>query len=377
MINKNYINNEYSPNKAIPPGYTLLENLKYLGMTQKELAERMNRPIKTINEIIKGKKSITPETALQLERVLGIPAKIWNNLERNYREILARIKEEKRLTDEIHLLKNYPYLEMAKLNWIPYTRNKLEQVKNLLNFFGVESLKLVPQIEDVVFRKAKFEKFNPYSMAAWLQQGVIEARKIKTENFNKTKLLHSIVEIRKLTKEKPENFIKTLVTLCASCGIAVVIVPHLKNTYVNGATRWLIHNKAIIQLSLRYKFNDIFWFTFFHELGHILLHNKKSSFIDIINEKNKDKIEIEADTFASNKLIPEKYYKEFIKNKIFTEKSIKEFAKKLDISPSIVVGRLHYDKLIPYNSFNHLRRKFIQNNKQRLNMTDKSILYKA
>ncbi len=358
MINKNYIDNNYKPNVAIPPGYTLLENLKYIGMTQKELAERMNRPIKTINEIIKGKKSITPETALQLERVLGIPAKIWNNLERNYRETLARIKEEERLTKEIELLKSYPYLEMAKLNWIPHTKDKLEQVKNLLNFFGVESLKLVPKIEDVAFRKAKFEKFNPYAMAVWLQKGVIEARKIKTENFNKTKLLTSIDKIKKLTKEKPENFIKTLVKLCASCGVAVVIVPYLKNTYVNGATRWLTPHKAIIQLSLRYKFNDIFWFTFFHELAHIFLHNKKSSFIDIINEKNKDKIEIEADTFAANKLIPEKYYKKFIRNKIFTEKSIKIFAKKLDISPAIVVGRLHYDRLIPYNSFNNLRVKY-------------------
>jgi len=75
----------YSPDYAVAPRETLLETIHALGMNRADLAARTGRPLKTINGIIKGKESITPGTALRFERVLGIPASFWNNLERNYR----------------------------------------------------------------------------------------------------------------------------------------------------------------------------------------------------------------------------------------------------------------------------------------------------
>lgn len=94
---ENASKNTYCPDYAIPPGETLAEVIHDRGMTQAELAERMGRPTKTINEIVKGKAAITPETAIQLERVLGVPARFWNSLEKNYREDLARIQETEKL----------------------------------------------------------------------------------------------------------------------------------------------------------------------------------------------------------------------------------------------------------------------------------------
>jgi addiction module HigA family antidote len=92
--------NQFIPDYAIPPGETLLDTIKALGMPQAELAERTGSPKKTINKIIKGKAPITPDTALQLERVLGVSAAaFWNNLEKNYRETLARLAEQERLQE--------------------------------------------------------------------------------------------------------------------------------------------------------------------------------------------------------------------------------------------------------------------------------------
>ena|SRR5579872_2168100 len=131
------IRNEYKPDVISPPGDTLLETLEKIGMTQMELAERTGRPLKTINEIIKGKAAITPETALQLERVLGIPARFWNNRERHYREYLAHREEEERLTQQTDWMREVPVTAMVKLGWTQKRATAVEQAREVLNFFGV------------------------------------------------------------------------------------------------------------------------------------------------------------------------------------------------------------------------------------------------
>ena len=132
--------NQFLPNYAVPPGETLLETIEAIGMSQAELAERTGRPKKTINEIIKGKASITPDTALQLERVLGTSASFWNNLERNYQETLARLNEAERLQKQITWLDEIPLATMIKRQWIKPCKNKVQQLQEVLNFFGVASL---------------------------------------------------------------------------------------------------------------------------------------------------------------------------------------------------------------------------------------------
>jgi addiction module HigA family antidote len=85
----------YQPDYAIHPGETLAETLEEIGMSQAELAQRMGRPLQMICEIIQGKKAITAETALQLERATGVPANFWNSSQRNYEATLARLEEDK------------------------------------------------------------------------------------------------------------------------------------------------------------------------------------------------------------------------------------------------------------------------------------------
>ena len=134
-------NTSCQPNYAIPPGETLRETLETIGMTQAELADRTGRPKKTINEIITGKAAITAETALQLERVLGVPASFWNNLERNYRETLARLKEEEEFQKQEEWVNKFPIAALTKMGWIPREDSPIGKVKGILNFFGVAGIR--------------------------------------------------------------------------------------------------------------------------------------------------------------------------------------------------------------------------------------------
>ena len=128
-----------------------------------------------------------------------------------------------------------------------------------------------------------------------------------------------------------------------------VVVPNLKNAPINGATRWINPKKALLQMSIRNKYADIFWFSLFHELGHIIHHSKKTINIDFAeNRTGLPKEESEADLFASNSLIPSKNYEEFTTTGNFSIVAIKEFAKKLGIDSDIVIGRLQHDGLLPY-----------------------------
>lgn len=347
----------YSPSIAIHPGKTLEDTILSLGISQVDLAQRAGLVPKTINEIIQRKSAITPETAMKLSAVLGTSASFWNNLQRQYEETVIRLDMERNLEKEVPLLSAFTcYRDLVKLNHVEETRNNKDKVFNLLNFFGVSSLKLLPSVQTVAFRKAKNKNMSYECIAAWLRCGELEAQKISTDKFNRDKLVNAVNDLRKLTREDPETFSKNMVKTCASCGVAVAFVPHFKNTYVHGMTRWLDAEKAMVELSLRGSYDDIFWFTFFHELGHILKHGKKEQFVEFNDKIKKKGKEVEADNFACNTLIPKHEYTKFITQQDFSDIAIRKFSKSLDISPSIVAGRLSHD-YDDWIKWRHLRKK--------------------
>ena len=352
----------YQPDFAPPPGDTILELLEEQGMTQSELAQRMGRPLKTINEVVRGKKTLTPETALQLEKVLGTPARLWLKLEQNYREHLARQAENEVLQEQLGWLDHFPIKEMLKRSWLPPAPNKSHLMADVLQFFGIaspDSWKDIWSGSLVSYRKTAAYESSDYALSVWLRQGELEAQDIDCTPYDQAvfkKLL--LNEIRSLTREMPDTFGPKLVELCASVGVAVVFVPQVAKARVSGATRWLSKEKALIQLSLRYKTNDHFWFTFFHEAGHIVKHGKRDVFIDVEDGEH-DAKEQEADQFAAETLIPANQYARFVrKNKRVSGKTVKQFAKETGIAPGIIVGRLQYDERLPYTHLNGLKVKF-------------------
>ena len=349
--------NHYKPDKAICPGETLKETLEAIGMPQTELATRCGRPNKTINEIIQGKAQIMPDTALQFERVLGIPAKFWLNLEANYQETQSRIKENERLKTEATGLSKFPYNEMAEYGWVKLVQDKIDKVRELLSFLAINSFEQLKTIDDAVFSKASIKNYSPYAMSAWLRQGEIEAKNIETKPFNKKKAKEIIDGIKTLSRTMPKGFYTELKSKCAEAGIAVVAVPHLKHTAVQGAVRWLAPDKPLLQMSLRYKWNDVFWFHFFHEYGHILLHKKRDTFIDI-DKQDKDALENEADEFAAVTLFPTKKYEEFKAKHDYSRESIYKFAEQMNVCPAQVVGRLQREGELKYTEYSDMKIKF-------------------
>lgn len=352
---------KFEPDFIVAPGETLQETIETLGITQAELAKRMGRPVKTINGIIKGRVEITPETALQLEKVLGVPARFWVNLEGNYRHALAEQKEKKELKKKIQWLEKFPLKKLIECGYMEKKNDKVEQLQELLKFFGVASIESWEKIwkQNVAFRKSDAYKADPYAIASWVRMIELEAQKIDCKPYNKSLFKANLNEIRKLTLEgEPSVFIPKLREICASSGVAVVFLPELPGCRVSGVTKWLSSEKAVIGLSVRYKSNDHLWFTFFHEAGHILLHGKKLTFLEgVSNESFKEK-EIEADTFASNILIPETKYKELKSYGHYSYEIVKTFAQKIGIAPGIVVGRLQHDGLIPFTHLNKLKQYY-------------------
>lgn len=335
---------EYRPDIAIHPGRTLAETIEALNMSQVDFAKRTDLTPKTINEIIKGVNPITPESAVKFAAVVGTSPSFWNNLQRNYDETVVRLKAEQVIEEEVPMLERFEcYRELAKYEYVEKTRKPKEKVSNLLSFFGVSSLKLIPTVQAVAFRKTKKDNLSKEALAAWLRCGELDAEKQETKPFDKEKLNQCIDQLRSLTREYSGDFSQKLRNICASFGVAVAFVPHFKRTYVNGATKWITPDKAMIQLSLKGKSDDIFWFSFFHELGHLVKHGKRNQFVDLEDGDKKDKAEVEADEFASNTLIPKSEYRRFFEKGDFTRSNIVAFADRLGISSSIVAGRIAYD----------------------------------
>ncbi len=356
---------DFRPDYAIPPGETLMEVLNSIGMTQRELATRMGRPLKTINEIIKGKAQITAETALQLERVLNVPASFWRNLESDYRETLARIDQRTKLPTG-QWLDSIPVEAMVQRGWIKGHEDKAQQTEEVLRFFGIASEDVWDSltVPRAAFKKAKAFDSDPGALAAWLRKGELEAYSRSCRVYDRNAFRECLGEIRKLTVEPEEVFRPALQRICAEVGVVVALVPELPKSRVCGASRWMSPEKALIELSDRYKTDDHFWFTFYHEAGHVLLHSKKDLFMDdraLSGEHKEPEVEAqerEANDFAMTSLIPLRAWKHFISERDFTERSIRAFAKSIGIAPGIIVGQLQHNRYMRFNSsLNCLKRK--------------------
>ena len=332
---------EFEPDYAVAPGDTLMEVIQSLEMTQKDLAIRTGLTEQTLNRIFKGEQPISYETANRLELVTQVPAKFWNNLEAQYREQKTKLEERKRLESDIEWLKSIPTKELIERGHIEANRDKVVLLRNTLSFYGVSSVKAwrdVWETPALAARRSLCFESRLGDASAWIRQGELQAQGIKCDRFDKKGFKAALHEIRSLTRERPEVFEAEMRRLCAQNGVAVVFVREMKKVPWNGATRWLTPRKAMILLSLRGKGEDRFWFSFFHEAGHVLKDSKK--YLLINDGKLNDSREIQADEFASEMLIPSSYNS--LIRRIRSKAEIASLANKLSISPGIVAGRYQF-----------------------------------
>lgn len=265
----------FEPDYAVPPGATLKETLESKGLSQADLSLRTGLAEKTISQIVNGIAPITYETAEKLEMAMGIPASFWNQRELRYRETLARCAEVEKLEADVKWLKVIPINDLIRRGVVENTSDKADLVRRVLRFFGVSS---VASWENAYaqpvaqFRGKRVQYKHPGYVAAWLRMGEIQAA-VECAPFNAEKFRKALNEARNLIAGPLSVWKERMETSCAAAGVAVVFTKEIQGASVSGATRWLTKDKALIQLSLKYKTDDQLLFTFFHEAGHILLHN--------------------------------------------------------------------------------------------------------
>jgi Zn-dependent peptidase ImmA (M78 family) len=213
------------------------------------------------------------------------------------------------------------------------------------------------QVFQAAFRKASALESDFGALSAWLRKGQSEGQRIECTPYDSAAFRQALQQVRSLTILPPEEFQTELNRLCAESGVAVVFVPELPKTRVSGATMWLSARKALIMLSLRYKSDDDLWFTFFHEAAHIILHGKRSVFVEVDQQPMTGREEQEANVFAANFLIPAAHLNEFLKSRTLSGDDIARFASRIGIAPGIVVGRLQHDGILPQRCGNGLKRR--------------------
>ena len=351
--------NQFNPDWVPAPGETISEILEGFGWTQVTLAQRMGRTTKFINQLIKGKAPLDENTALRLEKVLGVRASFWLSLENEYQLSVARKKEEEKLAEQEEWASSFPVSAMINLNWITKRETKGETVKELLEFFAVVSPDSWREVWggtlSVSYRGSNTFTPKTTSVAAWLRYGQRCAAQTTLPVFDKAAFGMATGALRALAIQgNPDIFIPRLKEICAACGVLVLFVPELPQTTLSGAAHWY-HGKPIIQLSLRHKTNDHLWFSFFHEMKHILSHSAKEIYVNERDSSSEE--EMEADLFARNTLIPPGKHKELLSQRI-TLQLIKDFAFSIGIAPGIVVGRLQHEKLLPQSYGNGLKVRY-------------------
>ncbi len=350
-------NDDFRPNWASAPGDTIMDILHERNLTEDDLARTIDYKLDELKEILFGRTPITLAVARRLESVLGASVEFWMTRDLQYQQDIAKI-----IVSDEDWINEIPIQDMINFGWIPSVTGLSDRVNTCLRFFDVPSVQkwkeLYADVQQMVaFKKSALINTQPGAIAAWLRKGEIEASEIDTIPWDAQRFKVYLPRIRSLTRIKdPHLFIPELKKYCSQSGVAMVVVRAPKGCSVSGAVKFISNDKALLLLSFRYLTDDHFWFSFFHEAGHLLLHGDKGLFLEGEDVLSTD-AEEEANEFAADFLIPSEFKSEFLQLHANAIEIIR-FSMKIGISPGIVVGQLHHLGIIPHNYLNKLKRHY-------------------
>lgn len=337
---------EYAPDYAVKPGDTIEEMIEYVGLSKAAFARHLGVTIGYLNRVNSSKIPLSVEFALKLETVTKVPAAYWNSLEANYRTQLNRLvglSEEDR-----KWLKDQPRKEMIARGWIA-GETELSLFHSTLSFYRVADRKAWLEVWGAPLAAARVSskyKVSLPAVAAFVRAGEIEAEAIPCNLYSAETFRTALASCRALAAKTTmtRETLREMRRLCAEAGVALVFVKAVAGAPLNGVTRWIGKDKAMILLSLRTGAEDVIWFSFFHEARHILDEKKKTSFLtgQAWADSPDEKI---ADGYAAEMLLPKSHNDEVCL--IRTRAELNAFAREHNLSPSIVAGR-----------FQHLTRRF-------------------
>jgi HTH-type transcriptional regulator/antitoxin HigA len=334
-----------TPDDVPPPGDTLVLRLEELGMTQAELALRTGLTTKHLSQVTNGLVALTPDVALRLEYATGVPARWWNRLEADFRSAQTRLLQEQAAGEHDKWVRRMPVRHLVRLGALPASPDDTpSRLGQLLSFFGVAT----PDAYDALWARpaAAFKQSSAHpvdgdAVAAWLRMGELAADTAATGPFDSAALRSALPALRALTREPLVRAWPQARDLLASCGVAVVLVPEVPGARAYGACRWRA-GTPLVQLSLRGKTDDAFWRTLFHELGHVLLHGRRASFVEFDDDADMaagDGPEAEADRFADERLFAD--LDDDALAAIRTDDDAAAAADAAGIGAGLVVARLH------------------------------------
>jgi HTH-type transcriptional regulator/antitoxin HigA len=351
---------ELAPRWASPPGRTIRAILDQMGRPVDDLSELLSIDNKTAADLLNDQAAISPDLAERLSESLGASPGFWTKRYAQYQEDLLRVEADQ-------WARSAPSELFSTLGWVERTDSWTGRIQNLLDFFGVPDLpswqgRYEPALAGVHYRRSNAFDSNDVAVAAWLRRAQLEARSIPLSPWNAQAFADSMANIRKLTwLKEPGEFLPRLAAVCASAGVALVVVRTPHGCPVSGATYTTEEGAALIVLSARYLSDDHLWFTFFHEAAHLLLHPSGSTFIDWLDSQELDadasSLEGEANSWASARILADSLVEECRRNRL-THRFVLTIAHESGVAPGLVVGQLQHLKLLPQNQLNKLKRRY-------------------
>ena len=355
---------EYKEIVAFHPGYYIAEIIEDMGISQAEFAERMGTTAKTLSQLVNGQANITNDLAKKLSVMLGTSIQLWQNLQDAYDQKLIEIQQEKDLDEQKEIVKLIDYKYFIKVADLPDTKVIEEKIVNLCGYLKVSDLRIMLRPDFLAnFRSGTSDHSEKtvINSRAWIQTAINMSQEIETKPYNAERLKSYLTELRSMTVQKPDEFLPRMRDIFAECGVAFVLLPHLKNSGVNGAVKWINSERVVLAMNNRGLDADKFWFSLFHEIKHVFQQKIKTVFIRSTEDEMIDldnRFEKEADDFATNYLISKADFERFAPTRYTSDNEIVEFAESIDIHPGIVAGRLQHEKIIPQNRCARLKEKY-------------------
>ena len=349
---------EYNDRIAFHPGYYVKEIVEEFGITQEDFAMRLGTTPKNLSKLINGEQSLSTDMAIKVSRFVGNSTEFWLNLQKSYDALVAEFESEKEMEKELEVLKNLDYNYFKQHFGLPDApRNKRQQVVEVRGFLKVSSLTVLTRYDMAAsFRSASGEQLgaNRVRANAMVQIAINKALGIQASRYNKQKFEKAVDYALQLTHNH-DDFYLLLYKAFLDAGVVFIILPNHSGSKINGASK-KIGDKILLMVSDRRLNSDTFWFTLFHEIGHIL----NGDFGMTVEEESNDKEE-SADRYAADKLIPPDKYLQFIQDtNYFSIGNIVRFSEDIGRDPGIVLGRLQRDGYVEYYNkrLNTLRRKY-------------------
>jgi Zn-dependent peptidase ImmA (M78 family)/plasmid maintenance system antidote protein VapI len=351
----------FQPDWFSKPGDTLAMLMARRELTPRALAEKLKCDPVTVRGLLTGTVGVDGDMAVRLSYCVGGTPSFWSKRQSTYQTALARAADAVPKDRGTAWLRKLSLKHLADYGWVDRPERTADAVKSYLAYFGVTGPhewedRYTDFLNDVALKTSPRFASKVGALSAWLRQGEIEAALVPCAPWNPHLLRGRLGDLRTLTKAKaPAYFLPRLQAICATAGVAVVFVRAPSGCRASGATRFVSPDKAVVILSFRYLSNDHFWFTFFHEIGHLILHSKSSTFIDTDATSTSDK-ELEASTFAAGVLIPRNRHDELLNLRPQKENVIR-FAVSVGVCPGIVVGQMQHLRVIGRNQLNFLKRR--------------------